>query len=142
MQLVTAQNICSHVACLSGIAATFEATFGRSYKLTNESSEDARRLVEAGLATQRVIAELLDPATIASRHRRYHAWWQHSEMIDLAIVKEMAVEAFNLVSAVAYHEARGASAQESPSIFKMQCSIAGMLSPDALPIIHPVQEAV
>ncbi|XWX03643.1 hypothetical protein VZO05_14140 [Aggregatilineales bacterium SYSU G02658] len=145
MNLNIAQRIIAHVANLTALASTFQAKFGRDYRLTGDSPAAAWELYRSIMAEQTNIASLLEPAALQTPYSRYGKWWERRDVIDQAILNELGADAMTLVERCAYLSAEGKPTENSPVLLVVQQSIAGMLHPSTRPVAvksPTVQEAV
>lgn len=145
MNVAIAQRIVAHVAHLTALASAFQAKFGRDYRLTGDSPSIAWELYRNIMAEQTNIANLLEPAALQTPYSRYGQWWQRRDVIDQAMLNELAADALRLVERAAYLEAEGKPTENAPVLLVVQQSIAGMLHPATRPVsvkAPAVQEAV
>jgi hypothetical protein len=130
MNTTTAREIVCKVAHLAGLAATYTARFGTHYRICIDSTEEACTLYGEILAVQSEIAALLDPEALQTPYSRYGEWWKRMDVMDTAMVNELASEGFNLIGRCAYlgvHE----KTRWTNSDLVLQRSIAGLLHPNA-----------
>lgn len=127
MDMNTARQIAERVAQLAECVAAFHATYGHDVKMTTDSPRDAWDKHSAILSAQMEIAALLDLQALQTPFSRYGEWWTRRDVMDTAIVKEMAIESFNLIGSAAYAH----TADNAYSSLVIQQSIAGMLHPTA-----------
>ncbi len=146
MNINKAQTILNHVGQLARIVGTFQARFGRDYRINDSSSTVALDLYRQAMAEQTHIANLLAPQAVANAYSRYGKWWERRDMLDTAMVNALSQEAITLVERCAYLVAEGQPTEDAPSLMIVQQSIAGMLHPSTRPLavsmMDRVQEAV
>ena len=145
MNINTAHRIVAHVANLTALASTFQAKFGRDYRLTGDSPAEAWELYRSIMAEQANIADLLETTALQTPYSRYGQWWERRDVIDQAMLNELAANAMSLVERCAYLAAEGRSTVNAPVLLIVQQAIAGLLHPAARSAerSHPgVQEAV
>lgn len=145
MNINTAQRIMMHVANLATIAMTFQAKFGRDYRLNAESAPQAWELYRQMMAEQTNIANLLEASALENPYSRYGKWWERRDVIDSALLNELSAEALTLLERSAYLAATDQNTVNAPSLIIVQQSIAGMLHPatrqTSVADVRPVQEA-
>lgn len=130
MNTAAARDIVCRVAYLAELAAMFTATYGTNYRLTDDSPREAWDLYRSVMALQTEIAGLLEPEALQTPYSRYGEWWKRMDVIDSALVNELASEGFNLIGRCAYltvHE----KTRWTHSDLVLQRSIAGLLHPAA-----------
>jgi hypothetical protein len=145
MNINTAQRIMMHVANLATVAMTFQAKFGRDYRLNSESAPLAWELYRQMMAEQTNIANLLEANALENPYSRYGKWWERRDVIDSALLNELSAEALTLLERSAYLAATDQNTVNAPSLIIVQQSIAGMLHPatrqTSVADVRPVQEA-
>jgi len=129
MTVIEARQIAVNIIRLAELVARFQAKYGRNYVMSPDCTEDAYRLYEDILEQQATIAELLHPQALDIAYNRFGDWWTRHDVIDSAIVNEMAMDACNLVNRAGYMEENGQT--ESHTLLPIEKSIAGMLHPSA-----------
>lgn len=134
MNINTAQTILNHVGQIARIVGTFQARFGRDYKLSDTTSGMALDLYRQAMAEQAQIASLLEPQALTQAYSRYGKWWDRRDMLDTSMVNALSQEAITLVERCAYVVANGETAENAPSLLIVQQSIAGMLHPSTRPL--------
>jgi len=143
MNTTIARQIAEQIAQLAVLTARFQANYGRNVLLTDLSPEGAHALAGQILDGQASIAALLDPRALETTYHRFGQWWKRHDVIDCAIINELAIDAHNLIARTAYLEAEGG---DEATLLPIQKSIAGMLHPAArqrVPDrINPLLEAV
>jgi hypothetical protein len=145
MNITTAQRIMMHVASLATVAMTFQAKFGRDYRLNADSTPLAWELYRQMMAEQTNIANLLETSALENPYSRYGKWWERRDVIDSALLNELSAEALTLLERSAYLAATDQNTVNAPSLVIVQQSIAGMLHPatrqTSVADVRPVQEA-
>ncbi len=126
MNVSIAKEIAQRVVRLAELAATFTAVYGKNYHMTAESPARAWEQYQEIMAEQAHIAGLLDIDALGTAHSRYGEWWKRHDVMDSAIVNELAIEVFNLIGRCAYMETNGA---RTNSALVVERSIAGILHP-------------
>lgn len=133
MNVTAARELAQHVASLAEQVATFTALFGANYHMSETSPRQAWELYRQIMAAQAEIAGKLDADAIHTPYSRYGEWWKRHDVIDSAMVNELASEVFNLIGRCAY-----LAANEKPCTFGsdlvLQRSIAGLLHPATRPV--------
>lgn len=129
MNISQAQRIMMHVANIATIGATYQAKFGRDYRLTPESPAAAWELYRNLMSEQTNIASLLEPAALHTPYSRYGKWWERRDVIDSGLLNELTADAMTLVERCAYLDAMNQSTVNAPSLVIVEQSIAGMLHP-------------
>ena len=133
MNTVATREIIDRIARLAELVASFNASYGRDYRIDLNSPNSAVELYNRIMNEQQTIAGLLTPEAVEKPFARFGAWWNRRSVMDLALINEMASAAFDLIGRYAYAVEDGRiNAQEARSILLVQQSIAGMLHPDAL----------
>jgi hypothetical protein len=131
MNTTTATDIICNVAHLAGLAATFTARFGSHYRVSETSPQEAHELYNEIMTVQSQIASLLDPEALNSPYSRYGEWWKRMDVMDTAMVNELASEGFNLIGRCAYLSVHDKTRWTNSDLV-LQRSIAGLLHPAAL----------
>lgn len=126
MNVNVAKEIAQRVAHLAELAATFTAIYGKNYRMTAESPARAWQQYQEIMAEQAHIAGLLDVDALNNAYSRYGEWWKRQDVMDSAIVNELAIEVFNLIGRCAYVETSGG---RTNSALVVERSIAGILHP-------------
>jgi hypothetical protein len=126
MNVNIAKEIAQRVAHLAELAATFTALYGKNYRMTAESPARAWEQYQEIMAEQAHIAGLLDVDALSTAHSRYGEWWKRQEVMDSAIVNELAIEVFNLIGRCAYMET---NTTRTNTALAVERSIAGILHP-------------
>ena len=126
MTVIEARQIAVNIIRLAELVARFQAKYGRNYVMSLDCTEDAYRLYEDILEQQATIAELLHPQALDIAYNRFGEWWTRHDVIDSAIVNEMAMDACNLVNRAGYMEENGQT--ESHTLLPIEKSIARLLS--------------
>jgi hypothetical protein len=129
MTVTQAQHVAVSIIRLAELVARFQAKYGRNYVLRDNSPADAITLYEGILEQQAVIASGLSPEALDVAYHRFGDWWTRHDVIDSAIVNEMAMDACNLVNRAGY--IAETNPRETQSLLPIQKSIAGMLHPSA-----------
>jgi hypothetical protein len=146
MNIATTHRIMMHVSNIAALAATFQAKYGRDYRLNNDSPAQAWELYRQLMAEQTNIAAELETIALESPYSRYGKWWERRDVIDSGLLNELSAEAMTLVERCAYLNAMEQSTENAPSLVIVQQSIAGMLHPATRPMsvsndVRLVQEA-
>ncbi|MCU0514951.1 MAG: hypothetical protein MUE40_20540 [Anaerolineae bacterium] len=128
MNTETAKAIVCKVAHLAELAATFNATYGANYRMTEDSPREAWALYREIMAVQAHIAGLLDGEALRTCYSRYGEWWKRMDVMDSALVNEIASEGFSLINRCAYLDVHDSS-RWTHSDLVLQRSIAGLLHP-------------
>jgi len=119
------------------LTATFEAQFGRAYKLHKYSPAEAWEMFDKMMDIQSIIANLLDPEALNNVHYPYGRWWELNDVMDSAIAQQIIIELGHLLTSTAYVEAR-IEAGQTPgwrAVDMIQCAIAGMLHPRSYELV-------
>lgn len=133
MNTQTAVRIAEKVAELIQMCASFRARFDASGIIRAGSSSQAWELYHAINLKQAEIGELLDTQALYEPYRtRTCAWWQRSDIPDMACGNTMMNETANLIAASAYYEAQNRATGHSHAAFSIQSMIAGLLHPAAI----------
>jgi hypothetical protein len=145
MTVENARAIVCRIARLAELAASFTAIYGKTYRLTEDSPQAAWDLYREVMAEQAEIAGLLELDALQNSYSRYGEWWKRADVMDTAIVNELASEAFNLIGRCAYLAVNDET-RWSNSDLVLQRSIAGILHPatrqTALENHHPARKAI
>lgn len=128
MNVTAARDLAQHVACLAEQVATFTAVYGAHYRMTENSPLQAWDLYREIMTTQAEIAGKLDVDALLSPYSRYGEWWKRQDVIDNALVNELASEVFSLIGRCAYIAANEKSCSFGSDLV-LQRSIAGLLHP-------------
>ncbi|NJR12710.1 hypothetical protein HC776_02265 [bacterium] len=132
MNVTAAREIAQHVANLAEQVATFTALYGAHYRMSETSPAQAWELYRQIMAAQANIAGKLDMTALQAPYSRYGEWWKRHDVIDSAMVNELASEVFNLIGRCAYLTANGKCSFDSDLV--LQRSIAGLLHPATRPV--------
>lgn len=141
MNVGAARMIAQHVASLAEQVATFNALYGAHYRMIPDSPRQAWELYRQIMASQAEIAGKLDMEAIQTPYSRYGEWWKRQDVMDSALVNELASEVFNLIGRCAYSTA----SQQARSFgfdVVLQRSIAGILHPATRPVLLASETAV
>jgi len=133
MNVTAARDLAQHVAFLAEQVATFTALYGAHYRMTDSSPIPAWELHRQIMATQSEIATKLDAAALQTPYSRYGEWWKRYDVIDNALVNELASEVFSLIGRCAYLAANDKSCSFGSDLV-LQRSIAGLLHPTTRPV--------
>lgn len=128
MNVAQAKEIALRIAQLAELSATFNATYGHHYHLSEQSPAEGWELYRQIMTEQTEIAHLLDEEALKNPYSRYGEWWKRADVMDCAMVKELASEAFNLIGRCAYLAVNDATRWAHTDLV-LQRSIAGMLHP-------------
>jgi hypothetical protein len=146
MNITIAQRIVMHITSIATLSATFQAKYGRDYRLTNDSPAVAWELYRQFMAEQVQIVSLLEPLALENPYSRYGKWWERRDVIDNGLLNELTSNAMTLVERCAHLEAIGHSTENAPSLIIVQQSIAGMLHPATrqtnITEATPIKEAI
>lgn len=129
MTIQAAQQLSIHVSKLVELTTIFNIHYGRDYRLTEASPIEAWDLYRLIMAEQAQIANLLSPNALAVPFVRYEAWWEHRDVINTALVSELAQEALRLVSLLAALTATDSLIKRPDYVRTTQETIAGLLHP-------------
>lgn len=129
MNVNKAKKIAHRVAKIAELSSTFYAHYGSSYRLSDDSPPEAWELYRQIMAEQATIASLLDTRALENPYVRYEAWWQRRDVINPALVNELATETMLLVERAAYQAVRMDAATQTDSMYVLQEGIAGFLHP-------------
>jgi len=131
MDVKTAQQIAGCVAKIAELATTFCATYGKDYRVSDDSPAHAWALYRQLMATQTQIASLLDSQALANPNIRWEHWWQKRDVINIGLVNELAMETIRLIERAAYLDAlkqeQAVDRADEPSL--LEANIAGLLHP-------------
>jgi hypothetical protein len=128
MNIINAKTIALRIAQIAELSATFNATYGHHHRLSEQSLPEAWELYRQIMREQTEVAQLLDEEALKNPYSRYGEWWKRADVMDCAIVNELAVEAFNLIERCAYLSVNEATRWANTDLV-LQRSIAGMLHP-------------
>lgn len=136
MNTANARTILAETARLVELTATFEARYGKNYRMSATSPTDAWKLHHAILDTQHIIAHLLDPNVIENPHNRYGKWWERHDVMEASMAQQLIAEVAHLIAVVAHYETneQDGKATWSHALTTTQRAIAGMLHPQAFVI--------
>jgi hypothetical protein len=134
MNVTAARDLAQHVASLAEQVATFTAIYGAHYRMTESSPLPAWDLYRQIMATQTEIAGKLDADAFHTPYSRYGEWWKRHDVIDNALVNELASEVFSLIGRCAYLAANEKSCSFGSDLV-LQRSIAGLLHPATRPVV-------
>lgn len=136
MNTANARTILAETARLVELTATFEARYGKNYRMSANSPTDAWKLHHAILDTQHIIAHLLDPHIIENPHSRYGKWWERHDVMEASMAQQLIAEVAHLIAVVAHYEVneQDGKATWSHALNTTQGAIAGMLHPQAFVI--------
>jgi hypothetical protein len=132
MNIAIARRVVAETTLLTELVATFQAHYGKNYRLKAGSPAEAWTLHRQILDQQRAIAGLLDADIIEQPVYKHIRWWQQQDAMDTGVTQELFFEAHQLVARCAYTEASAHDPCKSPGIACSQAIIAGMLHPNAL----------
>lgn len=129
MNVSIAQQISSRVSKIAELSAIFNAKYGCNYRLNPESPTEAWDLYHQLMAEQAQIASLLDNEAVSKPYVRFERWWERRDVINTALVNEMASETIRLVERAAYLMAVEHDQNAQSSLRVIQEGIAGLLHP-------------
>lgn len=133
MNTANARTILAETARLVELTAIFQARYGKAYKVTATSPNDAWKLHHAILDTQHIIANLLDPQILEHPHNRYGKWWDRHDVMEASMAQQLINEVAHLIAVVAHCDAnqQDGKATWSHAVNTTQSAIAGILHPQA-----------
>jgi len=136
MNTANAHTILSETARLVELTAIFQARYGKNYRITATSANDAWKLHHAILDTQHIIANLLDPQILEHPHNRYGKWWDRHDVMEASMAQQMINEVAHLIAVIAHYEAneQDGKATWSHALTTTQSAIAGILHPTAFEV--------
>lgn len=137
MNLQKARTIMNEAARLVELTATFQASYGKNYKLDGTTSQDAWTIYDHIMDAQSIIANLLDPVALAEAKPPYGEWWNRCDVMDVSVAQHVIAEIAHLIACVAYEETRTSEgkATMSHAVCTSQRTIAGMLHPRSYEIV-------
>jgi hypothetical protein len=130
MNCSTAQEILVHAGELLKCTAVFQTQYGRRFRLDHSSPREAWEQYENILQLQSNIASLLDPRAINDPFSRFGRWWENQSVMDVAIAKHL----MEAVAQLIVYCGSSDCLDDSRIVINAQCTIAGMLDPQALKI--------
>jgi hypothetical protein len=133
MNVTAARELAQHVAHLAEQVATFTALYGANYRMSENSPLQAWELYRQIMAVQAEIGGKLDTDALQTPYSRYGEWWKRRDVIDNAMVNELASEVFSLIGRCAYLAANEKSCSFGSDLV-LQRSIAGLLHPATRPV--------
>lgn len=140
MNTANARTILTETARLVELTAVFQARYGKNYRISFNTPNDARALHNQILDTQAIIANLLDPQILTQPHHRYGEWWQRHDVMEASMAQQLINEVAHLIAVVAHNEANAqdGKATWSHAVNTTQSAIAGILHPQAfvVPAAH------
>jgi hypothetical protein len=131
MKTITALNIATKVAELTGLCTTFQAKFGKRFEFTSDSPAEAFALHRAIADKQAEIAQLLDHEALIEPAKQPSEWWRWHDAMNIATAGDLAQHANRLISSCAYREAGLHESDSAHAVFAAQVAIAGLLHPNA-----------
>lgn len=125
MDTKQARELVGHISKLGEISASFHATFGIHYVLTEDSPDDAWLYVRQSMNAQTVIAQCLDYSVLLRPFNKWKRWWETDAIIPITLTHELFAEGFRVIYAIAYDKNRS----DQSYIARLQQNIAGGLHP-------------
>lgn len=131
MNTIKARQIAAEAAALTELTAKFQARYGKGYRVTSASPQEAKELCDQIVARQAAIARLLDADAQNSPLERWGHWWDKQDAMSIALAAELAQEVNRLISGIAYSTSATHEEDQSHNVVYTQRAIAGMLHPNA-----------
>jgi hypothetical protein len=129
-----ALGLAQHVAQLVQLTATFQAKYGRHYRLKPGSTPEAWALYTAIFNEQINVARCLSLKSLEMPNDSYDKWWEREDTMDLSVAKTLMQHSAHLIATVSYFEAETQETDWSYAVFCAESTIAGMLQPAALQV--------
>jgi hypothetical protein len=136
MNTTTARNILNEAAHLMELTASFQARYGRAYRISISSPADASDLHNQILDIQSIIANLLDPEALNEAHAPYGQWWQRHDVMEASMAQQLISEISYLITSTAHVCSNQSEGKETMhhAVKMTQRAIAGMLHPDCFKV--------
>lgn len=123
-----ANNLVNQISKLGAISASFHATFGIHYTLSEDSPNAAWGFVRQSMNAQTIIAHYLDYPCLLRPYTKWKRWWETDTIIPIALTHELLADGYRIIFAVAYKtEGQG----DEDYLTRLQANIAGALHPIA-----------
>ena len=132
MILQTAHELLQHAGHLAELTTTFQASYGKGYRINAGSDRDTWVLYRNIQDAQQAIARLLSEDALEHPHALSGQWWDRYDVPDASISQALVGQAGHLIAACAYCEANKATDDCYRSVDATQRAIAGMLHPSIL----------
>jgi hypothetical protein len=134
MNMQNARTIMTEAARLMELTARFQARCGANHTLGYGTPQDAWALYDDIMNSQSIIANLLDPTTLANPHHPYGRWWDRYDVMSAPMAQQLINEISHLMTCVAYME-EGTAEGGGYAVDRSQHAIAGMLHPKSYDIV-------
>jgi hypothetical protein len=130
MEIKTVHHILDEAARLIELTASFQAQYGRMYKLNANTPQDARQLYHDIMQSQAIIASYLDNDALNEVQSPYGRWWDHSDVMEPIMAQQILSNSAQLLSSVV-HAQTLTPTSISYVVHAIQRAIAGTLHPDS-----------
>ncbi|MFW5749057.1 MAG: hypothetical protein ACOCYT_05535 [Chloroflexota bacterium] len=137
MNTSVARTILNEAARLVELTATFQAYYGRGFKMSRNNPQPVWDQYNAIMDTQSIIANLLDPDALKEAHHRFGRWWERQDVMDAAMAQQLINEVSRLIASTAHVESHQATDEDALcwGIKSTQRAIAGMLHPESYRVV-------
>jgi len=132
MTLQSAHELLHYAGHLAELTSTFQAAYGRHYRVNAGSDQDTWALYRNINDAQQAIARLLTDEALEHPHALSGKWWDRYDVPDTSVSQAILSQAGHLIAACAYCEAKNVTDDCYRSIDATQRAIAGMLHPSIL----------
>lgn len=130
MEIKTVHHILDEAARLIELTASFQAQYGRMYKMTASTSQDAWQLYHDIMQSQAIIASYLDMEALSDVQFPYGRWWDHADVMEPIMAQQVLSNSAQLLSSVV-HAKTLSPTSISYAVHSLQRAIAGVLHPDS-----------
>jgi hypothetical protein len=131
MKTAMACEILNEAARLLELTATFQARYGKQYRLKAGSPQEAWTLYDDISEMQTRVAALLDPQALEDSNSRYGHWWERMDVMDVNTAQMLVEEVGALISCCAYSDVKSPETSLTYMVLSKQSTIAGFLHPSS-----------
>ncbi len=128
MEIKTVHHILDEAARLIELTASFQARYGRLYKMNANSPTEAWQLYHDIMQSQAIIASYLDWGVLDDVQSPYGRWWDHADVMEPIMAQQVLTNSAQLLSSVVHAETLNPTSI-SYAVHSMQRAIAGVLHP-------------
>jgi len=129
----TTHELLQQAGQLAELTSTFQATYGRNYRINAGSDRDTWRLYRHIQDVQANIARLLTPANRDAANPMSSPWWERHDVPDASLAQAIVSQVGHLIAAAAYNAVQNGDGTRS--IDATERAIAGMLHPSVLMVV-------
>lgn len=130
MEIKTVHTILDEASRLIELTASFQAQYGRAYRMTANSPQEAWQLYHDIMQSQAIIASYLEYGVLDDIQYPYGRWWDHADVMEPIMAQQILTNSAQLLSS-AVHAKTLTPNSISYAVHSFQRAIAGMLHPDS-----------